>query len=371
MPAEAPDCLDEHFPRLEDAVQDFLKDNPQVSPLKTENHLIVARTECMMRASDLSIHALKRTMSDWVARVWTSKYRLEEIVLRDEFVRRLLRPAVLKAARFRGGYFCRLRKYDRMWELDETNFHCIRMMGPRDFELLDDQGMKVTVSDKWAEDNILQRYLSFLRDIYRRRSSRPDSPHLKFHPFLFGSRAQESIMEGLGPAVMYRNNDRMPLCLNKSFASGMHYIGFHEEARKIARGMSVSTSGCPVAKFRVEVKTAMEEMGHRKFFFKTAFRGRNKYYDPLHDCHDGRVTPIAACLKAEVFENGKWKPVNLNHCVCFVGEYVFDSNQERALVINVESLNAICSSIIHGSKYTGLRWSRELVLKQPFKNDKG
>ena len=83
----------------------------------------------------------------------------------------------------------------------------------------------------------------------------------------------------------------------------------------------------------------------------------------LHQC-------IAACLKAEVFENGKWKPVNLNHCVCFVGEYVFDSNQERALVINVESLNAICSSIIHGSKYTGLRWSRELVLKQPFKNDK-
>jgi hypothetical protein len=72
--------------------------------------------------------------------------------------------------------------------------------------------------------------------------------------------------------------------------------------------------------------------------------------------------PIVASLKAACIEGGRKRTVPINHCVCFLGEFVFDSNCATALKINKENLDRICSDIVEGSFYDGIYWSRELIL---------
>jgi hypothetical protein len=94
---------------------------------------------------------------------------------------------------------------------------------------------------------------------------------------------------------------------------------------------------------------------HGKIPFR---KGRYSPDDPL----DRRPNPVVASLKAVLMENGRIQQTQIKHCVCFVGDYVFDSNQETALPINSLSLDLICNAVVPGATYAGIFWSRELLL---------
>ena len=68
-------------------------------------------------------------------------------------------------------------------------------------------------------------------------------------------------------------------------------------------------------------------------------------------------------LKAATVAGDKKEMVCINHSVCFVGDYVFDANLDRALEITRDSLDFICDNIVDGAIYDGIFWSRELIFQ--------
>ena len=61
------------------------------------------------------------------------------------------------------------------------------------------------------------------------------------------------------------------------------------------------------------------------------------------------------------------RPVYLKHCVCFIGDVVFDPNFDFAMVASQESMDCICNKLQLGVSYDGIEWSRELILKKEWR----
>jgi hypothetical protein len=87
-------------------------------------------------------------------------------------------------------------------------------------------------------------------------------------------------------------------------------------------------------------------------------------FDPLNESHIIPAgNPVVCKLKAaKVTTDERKLTVYVNHCVCFVGEYMFDSNLPRALPINRMYLDAVVASISPGAFYDGIYWARELAV---------
>jgi hypothetical protein len=88
---------------------------------------------------------------------------------------------------------------------------------------------------------------------------------------------------------------------------------------------------------------------------------RKRRYQP-EELSNRTHNPVVSSLKAVSMVEGVVRPVQINHCVCFVGDFIFDSNRETALPNNPISLDLICNDIVPGATYGGIFWSRELLL---------
>ena len=61
-------------------------------------------------------------------------------------------------------------------------------------------------------------------------------------------------------------------------------------------------------------------------------------------------------------DSGRWEDIGINHCVCFLGDWVFNGNMGRALRFSRDSLDRICDSIQDGAMYNRIAWHKELQL---------
>lgn len=167
--------------------------------------------------------------------------------------------------------------------------------------------------------------------------------------------AQERIDEGSCskgfPDIKHRNEGNQ--CIFRSCASALHYLGYEQEARSISRVQGNRQNAF------VETKALINKLFTKENGKPIPYRKAR--YEPLTSSHR-RPNPIIASLKAEKWESGIATPINISHAVCFVGDYIFDSNHEAALPNNPQSLNLVCDAVEPGATYCGIHWSREIVL---------
>ena len=139
-----------------------------------------------------------------------------------------------------------------------------------------------------------------------------------------------------------------------ALASGLYHLGLENEASAIViqcQEMHMEPHRRNAFKFYQSKILGVLKKKHGKV--KVA----RPYYVPS-DLSQRSPNPVVVSLKVK---QGK-QLARINHCVCFVGDYIFDANRDNALPIDVSSLNLICSDILPGATYDGIYWARQLVL---------
>lgn len=322
------------------------------------NHRSEAKNNLLLWEYPRSVHSVKarlvRGKLEWTGLLWKSKHERESVDLTDEYVKYLLTSEAYKKKCFRSDKFVALQKYDRQTTVNETHFRGVRKIDQYHFQVVDCQGQKVKVSTQWAFKNLN-------KESVREAIESPPCDGFRLIPLGCPCAKDRTdvgneLMSGAidSPLIMYRQVGRQHKCMQKCFASALHYMGHHEEAAII--GLSTKASSSHFDGFKSLVLEVMKR-GKRSVRYRKAGR-----YHPL-DLADRRDNPIIASLKAATMEKERKVPVSINHSVCFLGDYVFDANQDRALVISDESLNQICDAVVPGSFYDGIYWSRELIMK--------
>jgi hypothetical protein len=345
-PGAAPPCLDEFLGNLEEHVRQFVKSRPKfaTTALKREaihQTLLWEETRC--------VHSMRCCAGgeggslEWQARLWVSRHELEEVVLSTRYVKdHLLTECAFQKQCFQSDCFVAPRKYDLRQTLDDTKFHSIRRLTSNNFEVADLHGFWVPVGKKWIRNHYKQQGLQLANGEQQIIDQAACPAHQP---------TDSAICSVVLPEIKYRNHDNR--CLPASCASALHYLGHELEARLISR---VQGNGQNVF---VNTKALVN-----KLFTKANGKPvpyRKARYQPLN-CSDRRPNPIIASLKAEKMQRGIATPVHISHAVCFVENYIFDSNMETALPNDLPSLNLICDAVEPGSTYCGINWSREIVL---------
>jgi hypothetical protein len=180
----------------------------------------------------------------------------------------------------------------------------------------------------------------------------------------FGS----SVINRSLPPVVYPNRDGRNECMVASFASALHHLGYHDEAATIAKGYEeevIRNDSSQMEGFRNLVLDAMSKHGGGSM----RLRRPDPLYQPFNIAHR-TSNPIWASIRAHRLVGGKWEEVNVAHCICFVGNLVFDSNMKTALPISQKSLDLVCSKIEPGVSFAGIHQSRVLVINKKDELDK-
>lgn len=323
----------------------------------TVHHRMEAKKNLLLWEHPRSVHSLKVTFSkgkeEWVGLVWYSKNQREPVELTDEYIRYLLTPDAYKKKCFRTGKFVPLQKYDRQATVDETHFRGVRKINQYQFQVVDCQGQRVTVTTRWACKNLPKESI-------KEAVMGSESNGFRLLPLGCPKANEKSTVDSTEankniefPLTMYRNEGRQHKCMQKSFASALHFLGYHKEAALI--GLSNLASSSQFDGFKSLVMETMKKS-------QWIVRYRKCNYQPFV-ATDRNQNAVIVSLKAAIMEEGRKVTVSINHSVCFVGDYVFDANRDHALPISVESLNVICDDIVQGSFYNGIYWDRELVVK--------
>jgi hypothetical protein len=121
-------------------------------------------------------------------------------------------------------------------------------------------------------------------------------------------------------------------CLLDSAASGLHYLGFTSLAKTIYSITNEEReTTLDLNLFRITVETRSNKEERRRFIIKKI---RNKQFDILKDSRNYLLSIVGVRSS-----DGK-----TDHAICVVSDWIFDSNYEKALPLNEESLNTCCSS---------------------------
>ena len=325
-----------------------------------QNFNKVIKAETMLQAHQMAVRSLKKNRSGWVGQVWISPTHTFELELEDDCVGRMLSH---NCKRDRGFFdqlrtsssFTLLRKYDRQQTIDETHFRTVACEHVDDgedrvlFTVCDIAGQHVIVSAEWVTEHLP---LASVMEAYSTRSR---------VRIALGSSVRPTLHL---PPIRHPNKPGRHECMVASFASGLHYLGFQEASVDIAEGFRqgrLRNDSTQLAGFINLVLQTMRWHHSGRIF---SMRKPDPLYCPLVEAHR-TSNPIWASIKAERATRGnKREAVNVCHCVCFVGDLVFDSNMETALPISRESLDAICSKIEPGSSFAGIHQSRILVVNR-------
>ena len=138
-------------------------------------------------------------------------------------------------------------------------------------------------------------------------------------------------------------------------ASALHFLGYKEEAAVFITVCNETTpkhhAKCTFHNYQPIIVEALKAKKGGKV------RVSRPFYSPAN-LSLRSPNPIVVSLKVTL---GK-QLSRINHCVCFVGDYIFDANREFALPNNVPSLNLICDGVKSGTTYSGIYWAREIHL---------
>jgi hypothetical protein len=317
-----------------------------------------AQTMAMLWEDQEVVHSLCKHPSDgqWYGDVWTSKENLEQMDLDTGFVENiLLSKYALKHKDFRGTGFIELSHFDRQQAVDEAKYRRVQKISKNSFTLTAIGGQHVTdITLTWLKRHMPGEVLTELEET-------PVGGHVTLSEGSSscagcGSIGTDASRLADAPKIQYRNEAEQ--CTLKSMASALHFLGYSKLARVISQGYKVGYESCDFKKAMVFIDETTRKYYGKKMRLKGT-SGRRRRYCPLDQSYKP-PHPILVSLKAV---DAMKKPTRINHCVCFVGDYIFDSNMETALPISPESLNAICDSIVAGATYAGIFQSRELLIK--------
>lgn len=387
-PEEAPECLDAMFDNLEERVSDWVKESGRYKTdkedriirrrtleLEAEVHCQSARkklltiirqaeskkkelhdlsvVQTMLFGDTRSVHSIcycrepvgegerevpSRMVGrggnlDWWANVWVSSSQRKRVVLQLDYVQFLLTPHAIREGRYLRNKFSVVSKYHRQQTVDETAFKFIKRISSNRYEMTDVDGCCATVDRSWVSK----------------------TPRLRHTALQLKDGQKKDVVGGKGgtslPLVEYRNEGER--CLVRSCASALHYLGHAREAQEFSWVKHSDGHAFGVTRDLVK-KLFVNKMGKPVSF-------RNAHYEPFNSLHR-RGNPIVAEIKTVTWQNGKPNRTHIGHVVCFVADYVFDSNQPTALPITAQSLNRICQAVEPGTTFAGIKWSREIVL---------
>jgi hypothetical protein len=123
-------------------------------------------------------------------------------------------------------------------------------------------------------------------------------------------------------------------CVIDSAASGLHYLGYSSLARTLfSANHDRRKDTCGMEFFRDCILNSTSKEEKKKFYVVNYTKRKKKEWDILHDSKE-----YLLCLLGIHSSDGK-----TDHAVTIVGDWIFDSNCERALRLSKESLD-ICSS---------------------------
>lgn len=309
------------------------------------------------------VHSLARTKGGWVGRVWVSSDSLARVELEDSFVRSLLTYDGYQriSGCFRGKKhqrtFVIIKKYERLVTLRETHFSRIQRLGNGLLRVTDIDSNQTTVSEGCAREhsivpNDVLDCLDGDREVNIPMGSSANAD----------SYTQEAATSSndLAPRVAYKNGPNEHRCLVMGLASGLDFLGLRDEARYIATAYEsglIKNDGDQWNDFRCLVLDCFKHRTQKVYYRRPVTKDR-KIYSPLNPDHTRR-NPVVVGLLSRGRDGSR---VNLNHCVCIVGKYVFDANQDVATVLCKQSLDKICSLVVSGATYCGLSWARELTV---------
>jgi hypothetical protein len=308
-----------------------------------------------------NIHSVQCKNGNWYVLAWVSPVMQRKIPVEQAYVRNLLGPIKFSKPKFRTGKMVPLKQYDRVIEVEQSHFQYVSMTKRNTLELVDGEGLVVEINESFARqilrDHLVDKCCKFFEDGITDKRVKISS----------GSRGISLVEEDLHavqketPRIQYRNGNDDPAdvgdhCLAYSLASVLHHIGYVREAERISL-----EDPSEIGKLFPVLCTIFREESFKKISLRN-LRFAGQRFNPLLQGHLSQ-NPVLACLKAlssvpETFG----KKVILNHCVCFLGGYVFDCNQKHALEINKKNLDEICSNVVSGAVYYGLYWSRELLI---------
>ena len=296
------------------------------------------------------VYELKHCGSGWIAKLWHSNNEvIYPIQVEDSFVQDLLTPHAYNRDSFKSKYG-RVGKYDRQETIDDTLFRSIRRSGEDEFIVTDLHGRDIPVTYDWVTNNL---EVDAIADISIGGQS---------DPLPIGSAAkpgQVTNVNNVMPKVQFQQGPDQQHCLVKSLASGMFFRGLQKESTILASAYEsgkMKNNKDQLKLFRGVVQFAMK--GYKKSRLARPSRVQGERYDPLNVTHR-RMNPIVVQLRAK---HKCGEQVFVNHAVCFVGDYLFDPNQERAMDITKENLDRVCSAIVTDSIYDGIYRSYELYL---------
>ena len=140
-------------------------------------------------------------------------------------------------------------------------------------------------------------------------------------------------------------------CVLDSASSGLWHLGFNNLAWFC---MSTNeTKGLEAMDFFQHVCMTRSTKEQRQLFeICTISRKRLKKWDTLRD-----AGKFMLCLLGIVSSDGK-----TDHAICIVGNWIFDSNFERALPLTRESLDICASSADRYTVFTGV--TRGILLRR-------
>jgi hypothetical protein len=376
--SEYPQSLATVFASKEKKIDAFIKRHPHLRRGYIGEPRIVAWLNVLLWDHPISVRSLKYARGGWMGQVWTSSGGLEEVELTEDYVEKFFLSPFYQGMFLDADdeSYCVLTKYCRQPTINQTQFqsiiyhdeNCTSFPSPfiaraasdygGCFRVVDCNGEPAFVTPAWAQRVIPKDSVRAARakpgvTVQMRLGSTPSLP--KMLPKMKGSAPSL-------PQMKYKNNSGRPRCVIKCIASALHYIGYTEEAANLV----INYEKIPhthhrrgeIAHLRETVALTM----NKKVPMRKGMHNLSSLMSPVGP--GVHPNPIVASLKAACFEGGRKTAVTVNHTVCFLGEFVFDSNCATALEINKENLDRICNDIVEGSFYDGIYWSRELILRR-------
>ena len=319
------------------------------------------RTECCPRL----IHSIYYTRGKGHEITFWAFGELWQTAVTQRFIEEtLLMPEAAKGDYYKQERWIKIRHYDLRETFDTTNFKYVRAVkGSSKYVLIDNDGVQVTVSWHFASmkadrDTLKKARYEMLGENVFIKVGRSARPKIK-------KESTGDLMERLSriyPPVAFRNKDNN--CCESALCSGLVFKGLVEPARRI---MDDYASKRTAIGSKIQQKRHVKEICREHLMASTVFSKSELVatteYDPLNFKHRTDTLMLAELRAGGLNRHDRLADVNLNHCVCFVGNYVFDSNRGHALPITRGNLDIICGDIVDGARYWGLKWCYSLVLE--------
>ena len=286
---------------------------------------------------------------EYMALVWIEENKMLEMELDPEWVRERLTISLLEDTPFDG--YKKVTASHLLENLTLKEFP--KLKWTKDCVILENRsGCKIKVPTQWAKDNFPNFLINKSKDCG------------DFVRIRAGSKAKigraDDVPSGLTPVPGHLRDSTYPLpyynsngqCVPLAVALGLRHIGFTAAAEQLV-AMSRNHPELylgdkqPLEVCKSLAKQILKPMKFHIYYKKT--KGRGNFLQ------GGVTTPVIAKIKAV---NGK-QTEETNHVVCFVDDYVLDSNMDYAMKVSKASMDLI-SETVCGYPYSGVAWSKEI-----------